>query len=35
MLLASAVQLSIHLPCVSVTFQAADEWVFKSALADL
>ena len=35
MLLASVVQPNTHLSCVSVTLQAVDEYVFKSALADL
>jgi len=34
-LLASVVQPNTHLSCVSVTLQAVDEYVFKSALADL
>jgi len=35
MLLASVVQPSTHFSCVSVTLQAGDELVFKSALVDL
>jgi len=35
MLLASVEKPCTHLSCVSVTLQAADEEVFKCALADL